>query len=445
MKKSYLILLCMMSSIYSIAQDSCQNAIQIYSTPSVSLTLSDVYDPQLGFYYEYYFGIKMDYPNWFYGFVNASGRIEMEFTCNDPTDSISFVAWGPFQDHVSPCASSLNAITEFDHGYSNDDHIVITNALFGEYYLFCFSKRYDTSHVVIDSLFQSNISLPYSGLFGTDSLDCYWTPYLNPVQICMATTDSITTHNKIIATPNYPTYSGLISNIAVYRENPSMVFDSIGYIPAGSNAFIDQNSNPMQQAYRYKLSFNDTCGNSSAFSGIHKTIHLMASNGAMGGINLEWNTYQGFSYTTHYIYKKIANGSYNLIDSVAYNITTYTDLNGPFPNVKYRIAVKSPSPCGGIKSTDMVMSNESEAPSGIESQDYMQAISVYPNPFCDFTEVKLEMEVKDCLVTLRDVTGKMIKEIRFSGKSFMIFKETLEPGIYFIESPVFRTIPVSVM
>lgn len=425
------------------AQDSCHNAIQIFSMPVQTFTLTDTYNPQPGPYYGNHDSL-MSFPNWFYGKVTWPGYITMSFKSTDPNDITSFAIWGPFNDVTSPCISQLTASTHKQHGVDNDFHIFISNALIGEYYLFCLSKMTDTLQVEVDSAFQSFVYTPNAGLLGMNSFDCSLTNSLYPIQICMATGDSITGKNKIIVNSNYNSISNPISHLTVYRENASLIFDSIGTIPAGSNTFVDLTSNSFQQSYRYRLSFTDTCGNTSAYSTIHRTIHLLASNGAMGGINLDWNQYNGFPYTTHYIFKKTNNNPYTLLDSVSYNVTTYTDMNGPFPNVKYRIAVKNPNSCGSsIKSSDYVYSNEIDSPSGMYNTD-QEHIQAYPNPFSDYTLIAFPSELKDIPFVVCDITGKVVREFRFSGNTMRFEKHGLTPGFYTLQSDVLGVIKVIV-
>jgi alpha-tubulin suppressor-like RCC1 family protein len=62
------------------------------------------------------------------------------------------------------------------------------------------------------------------------------------------------------------------------------------------------------------------------------------------------------------------------------------------------------------------------------------AISVYPNPFNNQTTITFSIEQKNCLINIKDVLGKTLKTINFSGKEFVFDREELNKGIYFVET-----------
>jgi len=86
------------------------------------------------------------------------------------------------------------------------------------------------------------------------------------------------------------------------------------------NYYIDENSDPKVQSAKYKISVVDTCGNESALSDHHKTIHLTSNIGISEGdtvMNLIWNHYDGFIFGTYNIYRGSSENSLTLIGQKA--------------------------------------------------------------------------------------------------------------------------------
>ncbi|MBW8051926.1 MAG: T9SS type A sorting domain-containing protein [Cytophagales bacterium] len=252
---------------------------------------------------------------------------------------------------------------------------------------------------------------PYN-LTITDSIGCIATTNItiagsNPVSvpICVVTVDSATGKNLIVwekpQTPRIKAYN-------IYREGsiPDAYFLA-GTVPANAlSTFIDSVSNPIQRAYRYKISITDSCDNESELSDVHKTMHLNINEGINNLINLIWDDYQGFSYFTYYVYRYTTSAGWEVLDSLPITLTSFTDPSPPPQNLWYQIEIKYPDPAGcqptktfvqaGNPSTAKVLvynsarSNVSNRllPSGISQ---LQATNfefrVYPNPYTGKTEI----------------------------------------------------------
>ncbi len=160
------------------------------------------------------------------------------------------------------------------------------------------------------------------------------------VSVMDSTNDNIIVFEKHVQAP--------IAYYKIYKETSvANVYDSIGFIPGDSaGIFIDTNVNPMVQAYRYKISSVDSCGNESVLSNAHKTIHLTINQGLPGQWNLIWNNYEGVFINTYRIWRSDStNQNWTLIDSVAGNLTSYTDLNPPPGPIHYQIEIISSYMC----------------------------------------------------------------------------------------------------
>ncbi|MCB0478861.1 MAG: SprB repeat-containing protein, partial [Crocinitomicaceae bacterium] len=115
-------------------------------------------------------------------------------------------------------------------------------------------------------------------------------------QICVVTVDSITTTNVVVWEKPVTTN---ISHYNIYREGSQagqyLKIDSVLY--SEDSEFNDLVASPMVRSWRYKISAVDNCGNESAKSAYHKTIHATINLGLGSNINILWDSYEGLSYS----------------------------------------------------------------------------------------------------------------------------------------------------
>lgn len=159
------------------------------------------------------------------------------------------------------------------------------------------------------------------------------------VSVLDSTNDNVIVFEKHVVGP--------IAYYKIYKESTvANVYDSIGFIPGDSaGIFLDTNVNPAVQAYRYKISSVDSCGNETTMSNAHKTIHLTINQGLPGQWNLIWNNYEGVFINTYRIWRADSLGVWSLIDSVAGNMTSYTDLNPSPGSIQYQVEIISSYMC----------------------------------------------------------------------------------------------------
>lgn len=202
-------------------------------------------------------------------------------------------------------------------------------------------------------------------------------------QICMVTVDSATGYNQIIFEP---THNKNISEYKIYKLNDlTSQYEVAGVIPYDSfSVFIDHNSNPAQQSSSYAISVIDsTCGTESAISTAHTTIHLSSNVGTSGEVNLAWNAYAGFSYSTFEIYRSNNGGAFAQIGNTANSVFSYTDLTPPSGTNRYYVAIAKVPACNPSRSVSSTISNIlNPVTTGINEIEN-DNISAYPNPFTD--------------------------------------------------------------
>lgn len=169
-------------------------------------------------------------------------------------------------------------------------------------------------------------------------------PQLQPV--CLVTTDP---NNNNVVVYERVQQTG-ISHYNIYRETTqSGVYNLAATIPFSQlSQFTDVNSNAQVRSYRYKIGAVDTCGNESLHSPPHQTIHLTANLGVGNVVNLVWNHYNGFSFSTYYIWRFKQGTGWVTIDSLASNLNSYTDTTTGTGNVQYFVEAKPGFTCTSV-------------------------------------------------------------------------------------------------
>lgn len=257
--------------------------------------------------------------------------------------------------------------------------------------------------------------------------------------ICMVSVDSAT--NKNILYWETPASSG-IDSVFVYREtditNDYKKIGSLGIDNPGS--FIDIGSFPPVQSNKYVLAVMDSCGNTSAYSIPHKTIHLSINQGQNDNWNLIWEPYIGFDVSTYRIYRGTTAGEMALIGTTSGSSTQYTDFSAPLGNVLYQIEVINPNTCNisGLKSTQVVLNKSrsniaSNLPTIVQNPKLNNSYSIYPNPFRAILHIESAGTNRHGIIELTGLDGKIIKRIQFNSGKIDIDGNSLKTGIYIMK------------
>lgn len=177
-----------------------------------------------------------------------------------------------------------------------------------------------------------------------DSVIVSTSSYTLPAPICIVSVDSSTKKNTIIWEK---LNDAKIISYNIYKETTTAgVYSLIGNSPVSNlSIFTDSLSDPAQNAARYKISSLDTCGNESAKSAAHKTIHLTIGLGVPPAINLNWDNYEGINFGEYYIWRGNAFGNLILIDTIQSSLNSYTDQNPPPGTNFYAIQIVHPQGC----------------------------------------------------------------------------------------------------
>jgi hypothetical protein len=258
--------------------------------------------------------------------------------------------------------------------------------------------------------------------------------FMQSPNVCIVGMDSLTNENRIVW--EKPITTG-IDSFYVYKEtNVSDVYTKIGATNYPDLAvFLDQNSNPAVQAYRYKLTILDTCGTETNLGNFHKTIHLTINAGVGGAWNLIWSNYEGLTFGSYNIYRGTDPTNISLLTTIQSNLNSYTDLAPPVGPVYYQIEIVNPNSCDPAKVINYSVSKSNIVNNGVNGINALVSTSVlvYPNPTSkDVTlEITAELLGKDYFLT--DNTGRIILSGQFRALKETINLEQIATGVYFIK------------
>ncbi|PCJ85008.1 MAG: hypothetical protein COA57_08285 [Flavobacteriales bacterium] len=139
----------------------------------------------------------------------------------------------------------------------------------------------------------------------------------------------------------------------IYLEVSTGVYQQIGSVPYDSlSKFVDPlNQPPQSNQERYKISIVDSCGNESALSDPHATMHLVLSIDVNDNPFLLWQGYEGFTVPNYIIWRGIDTANMMLIDSVVATTTIFTDYTAPASPDSLYYYVQVIHPGGGCTAT----------------------------------------------------------------------------------------------
>ena len=263
------------------------------------------------------------------------------------------------------------------------------------------------------------------------------TPYANE-DICMVTVDPGSGMNMILweRTPDQSIFSYNIYRETSIKDNYELIGNSLFADPG---SFLDNNSVPAKQSYRYKITAIDNCGNESGRSSYHSTMHLTLNIGLNNATNLIWSKYEGFDVQTYNIWRGPNTEELSLIGAVSGSNFTFSDL---FPlegtNI-YQVEVVSPYTCNPDNLKALYSSSVSNFahrnPEGIIKTQESSRLLVQPNPFSNTTVLSFNNpEGYSYTIYITDLSGKLclFKE-NITTSEYILEKEDLEKGLYLIE------------
>ncbi len=258
--------------------------------------------------------------------------------------------------------------------------------------------------------------------------------FVAPPQVCIVGMDSLTNENRIVW--EKPITLG-IDSFYVYKEsNVSNVYTKIGATNYNDLAvFLDVNSNPAVQAYRYKISALDTCGVETNVGDFHKTIHLTINQGVGGAWNLIWSHYEGLTFGSYNIYRGTSLSNMALLTTIQSNLNSYTDLTPPSGAVYYQIEIVNPVNCDPTKSINYGISRSNivnNGQVGIE-EEFISSMQVYPNPTNDKLTLGVSNDLLGKQYVITDFSGRMILQGKIHTLNQIIELTNVSNGSYLLK------------
>ena len=341
----------------------------------------------------------------------------------------------------------LDSISTLSCGTGGGANVYVSSYLGSKPYTYNWSNSANTKNLI-------KVQPGFYALLvkGSDNCKAVLTVNINaqipdPISICAITVDTSTNTNVVIWEKGARTD---INSFNIYRESSqSGLFYHIGNVKVDSlHQFIDPVADPTIRGWRYRVSAVTACGEESAESDLHKTIHLTINKGLGNAYNLIWDNYEGVQFTKFYIWRRAIGNKWVKIDSLPANLNSYTDLNAPSvllsKNLMYMIEA------GPIAVCDPSRGAINTSRSNIKTARFENAIglvtygdvnnnnfSIFPNPSNGSITIELERpsERKAELVIVNTLgetvlitqldQNSLIKKIDLSGYA---------NGVYFVKT-----------
>lgn len=206
----------------------------------------------------------------------------------------------------------------------------------------------------------------------------------------------------------------LVASYDVYRESSlTSEFEWVGNVHVDSlSEFVDVSFDPGLSSTRYELVAIDSCGAEIDNFGHHRTIHLQASPGLNGEVNLYWNAYEGIAYPNFSIFRSTDGVAFFQIGTVSNSNLAFTDPNPPSGNKWYQVRINLEEPCEPQRSSmvDYIGSNISDLSAMGTGSDAARDMASTLVSRSDGWGVQWSDAGKGVRLTVFDTTGRKIHE-----------------------------------
>jgi hypothetical protein len=255
-------------------------------------------------------------------------------------------------------------------------------------------------------------------------------------ELCFVSITDEGDHNKLSWSYEHPEN---ISKFGIYREsNVANQFELIEYVdPAGVQTYIDEGSLPAQRSYRYAISAVDTCDVETAFGSSHQTMHLQVSDGSENTFALNWEQYDGLSFGTYTIKRKMDNSDFDLLTQVSSNLHSFTDNPDNVHQAAYQIEISVAATCPGIFNGEptpvgLIQSNTvAVVVMGLEPRPTPRVLAS-PNPFTNRVTVSGEGTAGRPFKVVSS-NGAVVREGILDGSGASMDMSSLASGLYLLQ------------
>jgi hypothetical protein len=168
-------------------------------------------------------------------------------------------------------------------------------------------------------------------------------------------------------------------------------------------------------------------------------MHLRIYADIYGGVNLIWDSYEGFEVKQYNIWRGTDINSMSIIETVPGNISYYTDLNPPAGTNLYQLEAVRSSSCDpdtlGLTYSSSFTYLPGGSHEGINNLDRINLLRIMPNPFNEYTTLKFSnpegSQYKLYIMYLSGKVCRIVDDIYTS--EYVLEKGDLKEGFYFIE------------
>jgi len=259
---------------------------------------------------------------------------------------------------------------------------------------------------------------------------------------CLVTFDTASQKTKLIweKVPN-----GGVDGYTIYRGiQGSSLADSIAYVSETlAGEYIDYDSHPFQYGEHYRLQPVDSCGQKHGMYTylMNYTCFLQANPAGNNTVNLNWNQFaiSQLDYEpVQFIHRGSSQQNMQIIDTVPYGITNYTDISAPPGQQFYSIERRRYSSCNPLRMTantayESAMSNTSGVTvTGIPIYVDDNYLQVYPVPANDALNIQTKKEMDGSKLTILDIHARPVITDFISATNEFIDVSHLTPGTYWL-------------
>lgn len=315
--------------------------------------------------------------------------------------------------------------------------------------------------VIISGAGTNSITVDFSSALTSGTIDVYGTNGcgngvasavvnvdFNPVQtadLCIVSVDSAGDYNEIFW---QKPVTGNIDSFRVYRRVSAVSNVLVGTVGYNDPAYlVDMNSgaDPNSNFEEYTITTVDTCGNESDSTLFHRTMFLAPPVYGANSVTLNWNHYVGQTVNFYRILRDTTGTgtAWEVLDSaVNPNVNVWVDNNltlGADDTLLYRVDVVWLTSCDPeravINTSRSNIKSQMINPTttGMSAQDISEMVAVYPNPAKEVINIEFRNGMKNALVEIYDVTGRMLlKQNAGSSNRITLNTFSFTGGVYFV-------------
>lgn len=258
--------------------------------------------------------------------------------------------------------------------------------------------------------------------------------------VCLLTVDTSLIYNMIVwekdVTQN-------VSAFNIYRETSVFgQFEKIATRPYALESFYqDNDASPVDRSWRYYITTVDACGTESYGSFVHKTIHVVANTTNGTDYTLNWDNYEGISYSTIDLHRyDQVNGWVTVAPGLAYGTNTFADAPPVIAGLDYMVTFNLTDVCTSTKAQDHNSSRSNKTASVFNAggstaeivDDELGLISIYPNPATNIITLHLDNPELFQYYEITDLNGKVISSGTIFTNNTSIDLYDMAAGVYLI-------------